>query len=191
MPLGFWGDPDGARYRAAYFERFPGVWHHGDWTMETERGGYVIHGRSDAVLNPGGVRIGTAEIYRQVERLDQVVESIAVGQEWDGDVRVILFVKLRDGVVLDAELEAQDQARDPREHLAAPRPGQDPPGRGHSTHAQRQDHRARGARRGARARGEERRRAGESGGAGALPQPAGARIVTSIDSGAVPCCVDS
>ena len=97
MPLGFWGDPDGSRYRAAYFERFPGVWHHGDWTIETERGGYVIHGRSDAVLNPGGVRIGTAEIYRQVERLDEVVESIAMGQEWEGDVRVVLFVRLRDG----------------------------------------------------------------------------------------------
>ena len=107
MPLGFWGDPDGARYRAAYFERFPGVWHHGDWTMETEHGGFVIYGRSDAVLNPGGVRIGTAEIYRQVERLEQVVESIAIGQEWDGDVRVILFVKLREGLVLDGELEAR------------------------------------------------------------------------------------
>jgi acetoacetyl-CoA synthetase len=107
MPLGFWGDADGSRYRAAYFERFPGVWHHGDWTMETERGGFVIYGRSDAVLNPGGVRIGTAEIYRQVERLDQVVESIAIGQEWNGDVRVVLFVRLRPGVVLDAELETR------------------------------------------------------------------------------------
>ncbi|HEX2466549.1 MAG TPA: acetoacetate--CoA ligase [Thermoanaerobaculia bacterium] len=107
MPLGFWGDPDRRRYRAAYFERFPGVWHHGDWTMETERGGFVIYGRSDAVLNPGGVRIGTAEIYRQVERLDEVVESIAIGQEWDGDVRVVLFVKLRPGVVLDGELAAR------------------------------------------------------------------------------------
>jgi acetoacetyl-CoA synthetase len=107
MPLGFWGDRDGSRYRAAYFERFPGVWHHGDWTMETEHGGYVIYGRSDAVLNPGGVRIGTAEIYRQVERLDQVVESIAIGQEWKGDVRIVLFVKLREGVALDPELEAR------------------------------------------------------------------------------------
>jgi acetoacetyl-CoA synthetase len=109
MPLGFWGDGDGEaagpRYRAAYFERFPSVWHHGDWTMETEHGGFVIYGRSDAVLNPGGVRIGTAEIYRQVERLDEVVESIAVGQEWDGDVRVVLFVKLREGVTLDQEVE--------------------------------------------------------------------------------------
>jgi acetoacetyl-CoA synthetase len=107
MPLGFWGDADGSRYRAAYFERFPGVWHHGDWTMETERGGYVIYGRSDAVLNPGGVRIGTAEIYRQVERLDEVVESIAVGQDWQGDVRVVLFVKLRERVSLDRKLEAR------------------------------------------------------------------------------------
>jgi acetoacetyl-CoA synthetase len=107
MPLGFWGDPDGSRYRAAYFERFPGVWHHGDWTMETERGGFVIYGRSDAVLNPGGVRIGTAEIYRQVERLDEVMESIAIGQEWNGDVRVVLFVKLRPDVVLDAALQTR------------------------------------------------------------------------------------
>jgi acetoacetyl-CoA synthetase len=105
MPIGFWADQGGARYRAAYFERFPGVWHHGDWTTETERGGYVIYGRSDAVLNPGGVRIGTAEIYRQVERLNEVVESIAVGQEWQGDVRVVLFVKLREGITLDGDLE--------------------------------------------------------------------------------------
>jgi acetoacetyl-CoA synthetase len=117
MPLGFWGDPDGARYRAAYFERFPGVWHHGDWTMETEYHGFVIYGRSDAVLNPGGVRIGTAEIYRQVERLEEVVESIAVGQEWDGDVRVVLFVKLREGSVLDVELEARIK-RAIREHTS-------------------------------------------------------------------------
>jgi acetoacetyl-CoA synthetase len=107
MPLGFWGDPDGSRYRAAYYERFPGVWHHGDWTMETEHGGFVIYGRSDAVLNPGGVRIGTAELYRQVERFDEVVESIAVGQQWEGDVRVVLFVKLRDGTTLDADLVAR------------------------------------------------------------------------------------
>jgi acetoacetyl-CoA synthetase len=101
MPVGFWRDPGGARYRAAYFERFPGAWCHGDWTLETERGGFIIYGRSDAVLNPGGVRIGTAEIYRQVERLDEVVESIAVGQDWEGDVRVVLFVRLREGLELD------------------------------------------------------------------------------------------
>src|SRR5690606_22070079 len=91
MPVGFWNDEDGSKYRAAYFERFPGVWCHGDFTMETPEGGYVITGRSDAVLNPGGVRIGTAEIYRQVERLPEIVESVVIGQPWEGDVRVVLF----------------------------------------------------------------------------------------------------
>ncbi len=80
MPVGFWNDPDGAKYRAAYFERFPGVWHHGDYVELTAHGGVIIYGRSDAVLNPGGVRIGTAEIYRQVEQLDEVVESLVIGQ---------------------------------------------------------------------------------------------------------------
>ena len=101
MPVGFWNDPDHAKYRAAYFERFPNVWCHGDWMEITERGSCVIYGRSDAVLNPGGVRIGTAEIYRQVERLDEVLESIVVGQDWNNDVRVVLFVRLREGVTLD------------------------------------------------------------------------------------------
>ncbi len=104
MPVGFWNDPDGEKYRSAYFERFPGVWAHGDYAEETEHGGMVIHGRSDAVLNPGGVRIGTAEIYRQVEKIEQVLEAIAIGQDWDGDVRVVLFVRLREGVVLDDTL---------------------------------------------------------------------------------------
>jgi acetoacetyl-CoA synthetase len=104
MPLGFWNDPDGARYRAAYFEKYPNVWRHGDWCEITEHGGVVIYGRSDAVLNPGGVRIGTAEIYRQVEQLEEVVESLVIGQEWEGDVRVVLFVKLKEGVALSEEL---------------------------------------------------------------------------------------
>ena len=104
MPVGFWNDPDGAKYRAAYFERFPGVWCHGDYVELTEHDGLVIYGRSDAVLNPGGVRIGTAEIYRQVERLDEVVESLAIGQDWANDVRVVLFVRLREGVKLDDAL---------------------------------------------------------------------------------------
>ena len=104
MPLGFWNDPDGAKYRAAYFETYPGVWRHGDWSEITGHDGMVIYGRSDAVLNPGGVRIGTAEIYRQVERLDEVVESIVIGQEWDRDVRVVLFVRLREGLTLDEAL---------------------------------------------------------------------------------------
>jgi acetoacetyl-CoA synthetase len=104
MPVGFWNDPDGAKYRAAYFDKYPNVWRHGDWCEETEHGGLVIYGRSDAVLNPGGVRIGTAEIYRQVEQLDVVVESLVIGQDWAGDVRVVLFVKLKDGVALDETL---------------------------------------------------------------------------------------
>jgi len=105
MPVGFWNDPDGAKYRAAYFERFPGVWHHGDYALLTERGGLVILGRSDAVLNPGGVRIGTAEIYRQVEQLEEVLDSVVIGQEWQGDVRVVLFVRLREDLSLDDALE--------------------------------------------------------------------------------------
>jgi len=107
MPIGFWNDPDGAKYRAAYFERFPNVWRHGDWCEETLHGGMVIYGRSDAVLNPGGVRIGTAEIYRQVERLEEVLESLVIGQDWAGDVRVVLFVKLKEGLVLDDALVAR------------------------------------------------------------------------------------
>ena len=105
MPVGFWNDADGSRYHAAYFARFPNVWCHGDFAVLTARGGLVILGRSDAVLNPGGVRIGTAEIYRQVEKLDEILESIAIGQDWDNDVRVVLFVRLRAGVTLDATLE--------------------------------------------------------------------------------------
>ena len=107
MPIGFWNDLDGKKYQAAYFERFPGVWHHGDFCEITEHDGLVIYGRSDATLNPGGVRIGTAEIYRQVEKLPEVVESIVIGQDWEGDVRVVLFVKLRDGVDLDDGLVAR------------------------------------------------------------------------------------
>ena len=104
MPVGFWNDPGDARYRAAYFERFPNVWRHGDWCELTGHGGMIIYGRSDAVLNPGGVRIGTAEIYRQVEQLDEVVEALVIGQDWDGDVRVVLFVKLQEGLSLDDQL---------------------------------------------------------------------------------------
>ncbi|MEJ8568959.1 acetoacetate--CoA ligase [Elongatibacter sediminis] len=107
MPVGFWNDADGSRYRAAYFERFEGIWSHGDFACRTEHGGFIIYGRSDATLNPGGVRIGTAEIYRQVEKLDAVMESLCVGQDWDDDVRVVLFVRLRDGVTLDEALEEE------------------------------------------------------------------------------------
>ncbi len=107
MPVGFWNDPDNTKYHAAYFERFTGVWAHGDYAEITDRRGMLIHGRSDAVLNPGGVRIGTSEIYRQVEKLDEILESIAIGQNWDDDVRVVLFVVLRGGVELDDELKQE------------------------------------------------------------------------------------
>jgi acetoacetyl-CoA synthetase len=104
MPVAFWNDEDGSRYRSAYFETHPGIWSHGDYARLTPRGGVIIYGRSDATLNPGGVRIGTAEIYRQVEKLDEVIESICVGQDYEGDVRVVLFLRLRDGVELDDDL---------------------------------------------------------------------------------------
>ncbi|MGH1398148.1 MAG: acetoacetate--CoA ligase [Alphaproteobacteria bacterium] len=111
MPVGFWNDDGDARYRAAYFEVFDNIWAHGDWVERTCHGGFIIHGRSDATLNPGGVRIGTAEIYRQVEQVEGVVESVCVGQDWDGDVRVILFVVLKDGVRLDDALIAEIKAK--------------------------------------------------------------------------------
>jgi acetoacetyl-CoA synthetase len=104
MPIEFWSDPDGSSYHAAYFARYPGVWHQGDYAEMTENNGIVIHGRSDAVLNPGGVRIGTAEIYRIVEQFDEIAESIVVGQDWDDDVRVVLFVRLQPGGELDDAL---------------------------------------------------------------------------------------
>ncbi len=104
MPVGFWNDADGRKYHAAYFARFKNIWHHGDFAEWTEHGGMIIHGRSDATLNPGGVRIGTAEIYRQVELLEEVQESIVIGQEWDNDVRVVLFVVLKAGCALDDTL---------------------------------------------------------------------------------------
>ena len=103
-PIGFWNDPDNAKYRAAYFDTYPNVWAHGDYGEITEHGGMIIHGRSDAVLNPGGVRIGTAEIYRQVEKVADVVDSICIGQQYQGDVRVVLFVVLREGCTLDDSL---------------------------------------------------------------------------------------
>ncbi len=104
MPLKFWNDPDNEKYIKAYFSRFEGIWCHGDFAEITEHGGIIIHGRSDATLNPGGVRIGTAEIYAQVEQIDEVLESLAIGQQWGNDTRVVLFVILRDGLSLDEEL---------------------------------------------------------------------------------------
>jgi len=123
MPLGFWNDPGDQRYHAAYFARYPNVWCHGDWCELTERGTMIVYGRSDATLNPGGVRIGTAELYRVVERIPEVEESVAIGQLWPPgqptDSRVVLFVKLRDGRSLDAALEERIRA-EIRKH-ASPR----------------------------------------------------------------------
>lgn len=111
MPVMFWNDPDGAKYRAAYFDRFDNVWCHGDFAEWTEHGGIIIHGRSDATLNPGGVRIGTAEIYNQVEQMEEVLEALCIGQEWDDDVRVVLFVRLAPSLVLDEALEKAIKTR--------------------------------------------------------------------------------
>lgn len=115
MPVAFWDDPDGASYRAAYFEKYPNAWRHGDWAELTPHGGMIIHGRSDATLNPGGVRIGTAEIYRQVEQLPEVVESLVIGQdtvsETGPDVRIVLFVRLADGVALTTALKEKISAQ--------------------------------------------------------------------------------
>jgi acetoacetyl-CoA synthetase len=104
MPIYFYNDPEQKKYRAAYFEVYPNVWHHGDFCEITREGGVVMYGRSDATLNPGGVRIGTAEIYRQVETLSEIADSLVIGQDWDNDVRVVLFVKLGEGVALDEAL---------------------------------------------------------------------------------------
>lgn len=111
MPIGFWNDPGGAAYRAAYFERFPGVWCHGDWALETPRGGFVIFGRSDAVLNPGGVRIGTGEIYAQLEAFPEVLEGLATALRGGGDERIVLFLRLAEGAVLSGALEAAIRER--------------------------------------------------------------------------------
>ncbi|MGD8250899.1 MAG: acetoacetate--CoA ligase, partial [Desulfobacterales bacterium] len=110
MPIYFWNDPDGEKYRSAYFNVYPGVWRHGDYIRITSRGGVVIHGRSDATLNPGGVRIGTAEIYRQMDAIDGIADSVVVGQRWQGDVRVILFVQMGEGRILDDALKDRIRA---------------------------------------------------------------------------------
>jgi len=117
MPLYFWDDRDGSLYRKAYFERFPGVWAHGDWCQLTGRGGLIIYGRSDATLNPGGVRIGTAELYRLVETIPEIADSLAVGQRWEGDERVILFVRMAEDGELTEELR-QRLRRAIREHVS-------------------------------------------------------------------------
>ena len=111
MPVGFWNDPEGEKYHKAYFDRFPNIWCHGDWIERTGHNGFVITGRSDATLNPGGVRIGTAEIYRQVEQIPEIFESIAVGQLWDNDERVVLFVRLKDGFVLNDDIMSRIKSK--------------------------------------------------------------------------------
>jgi acetoacetyl-CoA synthetase len=110
MPIYFWDDPEFQKYHSAYFDVYPGIWRHGDYIVVTERGGVVMYGRSDATLNPGGVRIGTAEIYRQVEQLDEVADSVVIGQNWHNDVRVILFVKMAQGFELTDEIKNKIKA---------------------------------------------------------------------------------
>ena len=107
MPIMFWNDPDGKKYQEAYFDYYPNVWRHGDWTKLTKRGTLVIFGRSDATLNPGGVRIGTAEIYKVVESIEEILESIVIGQEWEDDIRIVLFVKLKEKASLDEKLKTE------------------------------------------------------------------------------------
>ena len=107
MPIYFWDDPDGSKYHSAYFDVYPNIWRHGDFIMITEHGGVIMYGRSDATLNPGGVRIGTAEIYRQLEQLDEIDDSVVIGQNWKNDVRVVLFVKLAPGCELTEALKAK------------------------------------------------------------------------------------
>ncbi len=179
MPLGFWNDPDGSKYRAAYFDKYPGVWCHGDYVELTEHGGMIIYGRSDAVLNPGGVRIGTAEIYRQVEQLDEIVESLVVGQQWEHDERIVLFVRLRDGLTLTAGARETHQAARPRQHHAAPRAGAHRAGHRDPADEERQDRGARRPRRRPRPRGEEPRGARQPRGAGAVP--GSCRVESVID----------
>lgn len=143
VPLGFWGDDSaGSKFHAAYFDRFPGVWAHGDFASWTPRGGMIIHGRSDATLNAGGVRIGTAEIYAQVEHIPGVVEAVAVGQEWDDDTRIVLFVRLVEGVRLTGALQAQIRSR-LRARLTASCARPHRAGHRRAAHAQQQDQRAR------------------------------------------------
>ena len=179
MPLGFWNDRGDERYHAAYFAKYPNVWCHGDWCELTERGTMLVYGRSDATLNPGGVRIGTAEIYRVVEQIDEVEEAVAIGQLWPPDnptdTRVVLFVKLRANQALDAESGRPHPLRDPPPRFAAPRAGAHRAGRGHPAHQERESGRAGGEGRGARHAGGEHRRARQSGSARAFQGSARAR----------------
>ena len=175
MPLGFWNDRGDERYHAAYFAKYPNVWTHGDWCELTERGTMRVYGRSDATLNPGGVRIGTAEIYGVVERIDEVEESVAIGQLWPPDnptdTRIVLFVKLRPGYTLDDALEDRIRHEIRRHAEPAPRAGAHRAGPGHPAHQERQGGRARREGRGARHAGHQHRFAGEPGSARAFQKP--------------------
>ncbi len=148
MPIGFWNDPDGSRYRAAYFSRFDGVWAHGDYAEWTAHHGIMIHGRSDATLNPGGVRIGTAEIYAVVEELPEIDSALCIGQQWENDTRVVLFIKLAPGAALDEALAAQDPLDHPQRRQPAPCAGQGDRGGRPAAHPIGQADRTGGARRG-------------------------------------------
>ena len=178
QPLGFWGD-DGSRYHAAYYERFPGVWAHGDFAMWTEHGGMIILGRSDATLNAAGVRIGTAEIYRVVERFDEVQEAIAVGQEWDGDTRIVLFVRMAPGPPARRRPARPHPPAAAGRLLSPARARRDRGRRRHPPDAQRQAHRAGRGRRRERPRGPQSRGAGQPRGPRAVPgagRPASLRL---------------
>ena len=129
MPVAFWNDPGGKKYHAAYFERFDNVWCHGDFAEWTAHGGMIIHGRSDATLNPGGVRIGTAEIYNQVEQMPEISEALCIGQDFDDDVRVVLFVRLGDRRVARRRSAGPHPPEDPHRLQPAPRAGEDRRGR--------------------------------------------------------------
>ena len=127
MPLYFWNDPNGEKYKSAYFEYYPNVWRHGDYVViHSDTGGITFYGRSDAVLKPSGVRIGTAEIYNVVERIEGIADSLAIGQNWEGDQRIILFVKLAPGVQLTDELKDRDKKDTAGKGLSPPCPGDHP-----------------------------------------------------------------
>ena len=144
MPIYFWNDPEGMRYRDAYFGVYPGVWRHGDYVLiHGDTGGVTFYGRSDAVLKPSGVRIGTAEIYTQLEKLDEIADSLAVGQSWQDDQRVVLFVKLAPGSRPHRRAEGQDPPHPARERLAAPCAFRHPRDSGHSLYAEHEEGRER------------------------------------------------
>ena len=124
MPIYFWDDPDGKKYHAAYFDVYPNIWRHGDFIKISEHGGMVMYGRSDTTLNPGGVRIGTSEIYRQIEQMEEIEDSVVVSQNWKNDVRVILFVKLPDRVELTEELKQKIRIKHPQQYITPTCAGQ-------------------------------------------------------------------